>query len=61
VPSPQAKLLKIRLISVGAALPLMTVLLGDLTNTFGGFTSGASSVAPVGPEEFKSEVPLFAT
>jgi hypothetical protein len=38
---------KPRLIVIGAALPLMTILLGNLTNTFGGFASpGAPSLTP---------------
>jgi len=42
---------------VGAALPLMTILLGSLTNLFGGFVSpGAPSLTPPASEaEFNSE------
>lgn len=45
-------------VSIGAALPLMTILLGSLTNLFGGFTSPGtpSIVPPASPEEFKSGV-----
>ena len=49
---------------IGAALPLMTILLGSLTNLFGGFVSpGTPSLTPPATAaEFDSQVstPLFA-
>ncbi len=45
-------------LSLGAAFPLMTILLGNLTNLFGGFTSPGtpSNKPPASAEVFKSEV-----
>jgi hypothetical protein len=34
----------------------MTIMLGDLTNLFGSFTSDAPSLTPVTNEQFKSQV-----
>jgi hypothetical protein len=48
-------------VDLGAALPLMTIMLGDLTNLFGSFTSNSPSLTPVTNEQFKTQVTLTST
>jgi ATP-binding cassette, subfamily B (MDR/TAP), member 1 len=50
-------------IAYGAALPLMTIIFGNITNVFGGFTSGGSttsSTTVTTVSEFNHQVSHFA-